>query len=201
MAIETLLCEHGQHKWKRESARGRKPRFCPKHLPTVEAKTETVTLHCEAGHDWERPRTKGKVPKWCPDHKPQAAVRAPKTEVLICAHDGHEWTRIKRGRSPKFCPEHQPEKVSTRIRVGEFTIPKIDSDNEIVLTIINDPGNSELKRKFNYVINEFQNPRPNREIEDWKRLRYTFNRLLQDAARYLHKTVNVKIDNDVIEGV
>jgi hypothetical protein len=31
-----LVCEHGGHRWMRESQRGRRPRFCPEHKP-VEA--------------------------------------------------------------------------------------------------------------------------------------------------------------------
>lgn len=32
MSVETLFCENG-HDWSRPLTRGRKPRFCPSHLP------------------------------------------------------------------------------------------------------------------------------------------------------------------------
>lgn len=47
MKTETLICESGNHKWVRTSARGRKPRVCPDHagkaLPTAPS-VETVTV-------------------------------------------------------------------------------------------------------------------------------------------------------------
>lgn len=51
---ETLTCATGQHSWKRTSARGRKPKNCPKHpggtFPTVAAElpataSDEPTLH------------------------------------------------------------------------------------------------------------------------------------------------------------
>lgn len=33
MPTVTLICEHDGHEWERESQRGRRPRFCPEHVP------------------------------------------------------------------------------------------------------------------------------------------------------------------------
>lgn len=35
MSTETLICAEGQHTWERERTRGRKPAYCPTHLPFI----------------------------------------------------------------------------------------------------------------------------------------------------------------------
>jgi hypothetical protein len=190
--MEELICESGNHKWQRKPTKGRKPRFCPKHKPIEVTQTTTVTLVCAHGnHEWERPRTKGKSPLYCPEHKPQIVPTTPKTEILICAFDGHEFTRIKRGRASAFCPEHKPQKAEKFINNPTVVkVPKIDVDNDLVSGILNGPD-TELKRKLAYVVDEFCNPRSSRESGDWNSLHYTFNRLLEEAARALRSSVKI----------
>lgn len=191
--IQVLICENGNHEWTRPAKKGKKPRFCLEHAPVVVAKTDTVTLTCAAGHTWERPRIKGKKPLYCPDHKPEAATKTPKMEVLKCAHDGHEWTRPKRGKSPRFCPDHKPEKVTANTRVGSSGVPNADIDNPLVSAIL-DGQPSELQRKLRYVVNEFRNPRPTRDLGDWTNLHETFKALLREAARVMKVTPTTPVE-------
>jgi hypothetical protein len=81
--IETLTCQIGNHTWKREAKRGRKPRFCSDHAPTpVQASVKVVSA-------------------------------VSNTEILTCAHDGHTWTRPKaRGRKPPYCPQHRVSAIA-----------------------------------------------------------------------------------------
>ena len=121
---EHLVCENGNHKWKRElGQRGRKPRFCPKHKTAVVSKPnagQPKTLHCEIGnHDWVREPTRGRVPSNCPQHKPvhvvQANAAGNKVETLLCQIGNHNWEReSKRGRKPPNCPEHSTALVAPR---------------------------------------------------------------------------------------
>lgn len=108
---ETLTCEYGKgHLFTRTRTRGRKPRFCPKHLPTSKVapapvkatkvasasvkatipQAAMVTLHCAIGdHDWQRPSQRGRKPLNCPDHtevttsvaRPSATRTAARTVV------------------------------------------------------------------------------------------------------------------------
>lgn len=122
---EHLTCEVGDHKWKRPiGMRGRKPRFCDKHKPTVPVNREPATakvLHCELGnHDWEREPTRGRVPTSCPEHRvAPVIVAAPRNEngkvSLHCEIGNHEWERAPaRGRKPTSCPEHSAKSVGIR---------------------------------------------------------------------------------------
>jgi len=122
---EHLVCEVGNHKWKRElGQRGRKPRICPKHRPTVSVpgvKAEAKTLHCENGnHDWVREPTRGRVPTSCPEHREQKViVSAPRNQngmvTLHCENGGHDWERApQRGRKPTSCPQHPNTPVGVR---------------------------------------------------------------------------------------
>jgi hypothetical protein len=121
MATETLVCKGTPktHKWKRESTRGRKPQFCPKHKPEiVPGAGEAKTLHCVLGdHDWIRQPTRGRVPVNCPDHKPLIVIpptvtmdsAGDKIDKLHCEVGNHAWERKStRGRKPANCPEHSP---------------------------------------------------------------------------------------------
>lgn len=125
MSMETLKCEYDKkpHNWKRESTRGRKPRFCPKHKPApVVRSNSTVTtqpngfvlLHCEIGdHTWERESKRGRKPTNCPEHAPVIAPIVPAERnsnglvTLHCEAGDHDWEREpKKGRKPASCPTH-----------------------------------------------------------------------------------------------
>lgn len=119
---EHLTCEAGNHKWKREiGQRGRKPRFCPKHRPTVSVKTEAKELYCELGkHKWVREPKRGRVPTSCPEHaKPLVIVSSPRNAngmvTLTCEAGNHEWERApQRGKRPTNCPQHSRAAVAPR---------------------------------------------------------------------------------------
>lgn len=124
---EHLVCETGNHKWKRPlGMRGRKPRFCEKHRPVINVnpgqKAEAKTLHCEIGnHEWLREPTRGRVPTSCPEHRAQTLViqSAPRNEngkvTLHCTNGGHDWERDpQRGPKPTNCPLHPNTSVGVR---------------------------------------------------------------------------------------
>lgn len=104
-------------------------------------------------------------------------------QELTCAA-GHTWLRpIKRGHKPRFCPKHKPAvPVPTHRAHGDHAVISFDLRPTIVQEILDGPDD-ELRRKFAYVIREFEHPRPNREPEDWRSLRYTHARLLEEARR------------------
>lgn len=150
MAKETLYCETGNHKWTRESTRGRKPTTCPKHPRVVHvaqsnnAGEAIRTLHCEIGnHSWERPAQRGRVPANCPEHAPvKVAVTGSKTQTLHCEIGNHSWERpSQRGIKPHNCPEHKPVKVAAP------STSLIDPAAGTVMRVLHcEIGNHEWKR-------------------------------------------------------
>lgn len=138
-----LYCELGDHKWMRESQRGKRPKNCPVHAPVKESSTgQFRTLRCEIGqHDWQAERKRGKPPRNCPEHapKPYPAARPislpgpsnvphvspsgiiePKMRLLHCEGEpgapetAHDYeVPSKRGKPPRWCEEHKPEEIKS----------------------------------------------------------------------------------------
>lgn len=65
MPTVTLICEHDGHEWQRPSQRGRRPRFCPEHVPEPDdtapspLSTERWTAEADRYESELLPRTGG----------------------------------------------------------------------------------------------------------------------------------------------
>lgn len=154
MAKETLYCETGNHKWTRESKRGRKPTTCEKHprahvVLANNSSEAIVKLHCEIGdHDWERPAQRGAKPRNCPKHKPVTPQGKRLVDpqagnvmrVLHCEIGNHEWKRApQRGRVPINCPEHKPTaKPVDNLADNEVLLSEYDNGDAMVLILDED---------------------------------------------------------------
>lgn len=122
VTLEKLTCEYEPkpHTWTREPTRGRKPKFCPKHVPEKSA-PGTKELYCVNGkHNWLREPIRGRVPASCPKHTITPVIASsPRNEngkvTLHCEIGNHEWERTpQKGKRPVNCPEHSPSSVALR---------------------------------------------------------------------------------------
>jgi len=183
MAKETLYCELGNHKWTRESTRGRKPHNCDKHKPAVIVQANSVvqkkqTLHCEIGnHSWERPSARGVKPHNCPDHKPvlvtpsrlpaDSPLRVVGSTSLYCETGDHKWERpAQRGRKPKNCPEHSgavpPRSIPVRVISDSFPVAEIADDDLPIVEVEGEYESETSETEQRELLTAAFNPTPKR---------------------------------------
>jgi hypothetical protein len=182
MAQETLYCVNGDHKWKREATRGRKPIVCPKHKPAPGPVNGpiTQTLHCEIGnHSWERVSQRGVKPHNCPKHKPTPGIvhvsrsangsvdtETSRMETLHCATGDHDWERVPtRGRKPVDCPQHKvsatpPRSVPVRVISQDFPIQEIAEEELPQVEVEGDYESETTEAEQRELLNAAFNPTP-----------------------------------------
>jgi hypothetical protein len=145
---------------------------------------------------WTRNAQRGRKPKLCPTcQNPKAAKveKSSETETLICKNGNHEFDRIRtRGKKPSLCPEHRITKTTQTDEGEEKTVnvPSVKVRTPAIQAIL-DGDQTELRRKVEYVVNEFESPN-NRE--DWGGLITTHKGLVREAERSLSLVPTTSIE-------
>lgn len=137
LAMPTLHCEIGNHKYWRDPQRGRLPRNCPEHQPK---KHEVrVLMH---------PDVQKAISQTMPsiEHYERSVLdvipgltEALKYETLHCELGDHDWDwERKRGRKPSSCPEHRSQ-PSSRNLSNKTT----NSQAKLIESVLSRPGASQ----------------------------------------------------------
>src|ERR1700747_1736095 len=164
---QTLICQHNGHRWERPAQRGRKPRFCPKHLQAT-----VVAPAAKPSDDNDN------------------------AETLICQHGNHKWQRVRtRGRKPPLCPEHRVTvQVETPegTKAQSVSVPSAKIRTNAIQTGLEWDLNGAqygvnpklvLQDKLRYTVRELENIAPWREQADINLSLDTHKRLAVEAAK------------------
>lgn len=80
------------------------------------------------------------------------------TETLVCAFDGHSWSReITRGKKPRLCPQHRPEAPERASQTTSGT--KVPAKALAILCGEEGRVLPELRNKLEYCCAEVDSPR------------------------------------------